>query len=332
MRLFAAAALTALLALVAAPQAAGAGDEIMMVTWRGCEHACRGFVDYVAARGMDAEIILRDAVRDKSAIPAFLAEARAMDVDLIVSWGTSVTLGIAGTVDQLDDPAFNHDIPQVFMIVSDPVGAGIVESLDATGRPNVTGTFNRVPEEVNIATIRSYLPGFSHLGLLYNANEANSVLKRDELSALSEDMGFEFTAVALPLGEDGQPRVEDIASKMAELDEAGAEFIYLGSSSFLNRNRDAFTSAAVEVGLPVLSPYEATVRHSQALMSVAARYYEVGRLAGSQAEKILVGRARPGDLPVARMKNFAIVINMDVARKIDLLPPVSLLQIAETVS
>jgi putative ABC transport system substrate-binding protein len=220
----------------------------------------------------------------------------------------------------------------VFTIVADPVGAGVVESLDPTGRGNITGTYNRVPETVNIETIRAYHPGFSHLGFIYYSNEKNSVLKRDEIAALTGPMEFELTALELPLGADGKPRIEDIALKVAELKAAGVDFIYLGSSSFIQANSDAVTGAALEAGIPVLSPYESVVRDSQALISVAARYTDVGRLAGEQAEKILVGGAIPGDLPVAPMTDFAVVINMDVARKLKLFPPLELLQIAETVN
>src|SRR3546814_12483734 len=67
-------------------------------------------------------------------------------------------------------------------------------------------------------------------------------------------------------------------------------------------------------------------------MSVAARYYDVGRLAGEQAEKILVDGISAGELPDAQMTNFAIVTNMDVARKLQLFPPIDLLQIAQTVN
>ena len=312
--------------------AAAAQYKIMIATWRGCEEACQGFQDYLTERGIDAEFILRDAGRKKEPLPGFLAEARAEGVDLILTWGTSVTRGIAGTLAELGDPAFNHDIPQVFMIVADPVGAGIVESLDHSSRPNVTGTYNRVPEAVTIETIRAYRPGFKRLGLLYNTNENNSVLKRDEVAALAGPMGFELIALELPLGGDGKPRVEDIVPKMAALKAAGVEFLYLGSSSFLRGNRHVVTGAAVDNGIPVLSPYEQLVRESQALISVAARYYDVGRLAGGQAEKILTGGGTPGDLPVARMTNFAVVINMDVARKLKLFPPLDLLGIAETVN
>src|SRR3546814_7180615 len=90
------------------------------------------------------------------------------------------------------------------MIVADPVGASIVESLEHTGRPNLTGTYNRVPEAVNIETIRAYLPSFKRLGLLYNSDEKNSVLKRDELAALTDELGFQLIAREIPLGDDGR--------------------------------------------------------------------------------------------------------------------------------
>ena len=320
------------IALVAGTTAAFAADhKIMLVQWRGCEEACHGFQDYLNEAGLDIEFLIRDAVEDRSRLPEFLSEARAEKVDLILSWGTSATRGIAGTMDELDDPAFNHDTPQVFTVVADPVGAGVVASLEHTGRPNVTGTFNRVPESVNIETIRSYQPGFQNLGLLYNRSEKNSVLKFEELTALSKEMKFTLTALELPPGPDGKPRPEDIASNVAALKAAGVDFIYIGSSSFLDINRKLFTEAALANGLPVLSPYERIVRDSKGLISIAARYYDVGRLAAAQAEKILVDGASPGDLPVARMTHFAFVINMSVAKQLGLFPPLELLQIAETV-
>src|SRR5512138_134452 len=304
----------------------------MIATWRGCEEACQGFQDYLTERGVDVEFILRDAGQDKDALPGILAEARAEAVDLILSWGTTVTLGIGGTLRQLDDPAHNHDIPEIFMIVADPVGAQIVQSLERTGRSNMTGTYNRLPETVNIETIRTYLPGFRRLGLLYNSDEENSVLKRDELAALSGALDFELISREIPLDSGGEPRAAEIAPRLAELKAEGVDFLYLGSSSFLRKNRDIVTGAALANAIPVLSPYEELVRESEALISVAARYYDVGRLAGEQAEKILVEGIGPGELPVAQMTNFAIVINMDVARKLQLFPPIELLQIAETVN
>jgi putative ABC transport system substrate-binding protein len=300
--------------------------------WRGCEETCQGFQDYFSEAGIDAKIEIRDAAQDRSKLPGFLQEARDAGADLILTWGTTVTLGIIGTVDDVDDPEFNNDIPHVFTVVADPVGARVVVSLEATGRANVTGTFNRVPEAVNINAIRSYMPSFRRLGIIYTPHEKNSLLKRDEIAALAAPMGFELVAVELSGVAGGLPKTEDIAVKVGELKAASVDFIYLGSSTYLDEYRDIFTEAAVEAGIPILSPYERMVRNSGALMSIAARYTDVGRLAAQQAEKILVGGATPGDLPVEAMTDFAYVVNMGIAQRLNLYPPVSIMLFAETVN
>src|SRR3546814_20110455 len=101
-----------------------------------------------------------------------------------------------------------------FMIGADPVGASIVESLEHTGRPNLTGTYNRVPEAVNIETIRTYLPSFKRVRLLYTSDEETSVLQGDELAALTDEMDLELIAREIPLGDDGEPRAEQIPRQL----------------------------------------------------------------------------------------------------------------------
>jgi len=307
------------------------GFTIYLVFWNGCEEACEGFKAYLTEAGIDAELVIRDANQDKTKLPGFVEEARALGVDLVTTWGTSVTLGMAGKLSDQGNPRYITDIPLVFMGVADPVGSGIIKSHENTGRKNVTGTFNRVPEAVNINTIRSYLPGFKRLGLLYNTNENNSVIKMQEIAQLAKPMNFELVALELELDADGNPKIESIVSRMAELAAAKVDFIYLGSSSFLDLNRDIFTRSAVDHGIPVLSPYERLVRNSQALISIAARYQDVGALAGKQAKSILVDKKKPGDLPVLAVDQFAYLVNMTTARKLNMFPSVEILQIAKTV-
>ncbi|WP_051294387.1 ABC transporter substrate-binding protein [Gemmobacter nectariphilus] len=305
--------------------------QVMIIAWRGCEEACQGFQDYLRETGNPIDVAIRDAAQDKARLPGFLDEARRTGTDLILTWGTSATIGIAGTMSDLAAPQFNHDIPQIFMIVADPVGAGVVQSLDTTGRANITGTYNRMPETVTLQTIRSYMPGFRHLGLLFHADERNSIVKRDEMAALAAQQGLEFTAVELALGSDGHPDPKDIASGLQALKAAGVEFVYVGSSSFLQAQSAVLRDAAIAARMPVISPYEDMIRKGDALISVAARYRDVGRLAGKLAHQILFEQAVPGTLPVARMQDFAITINTQLAREIGIFPPLDLLEIAETV-
>lgn len=305
---------------------------IYAVFWRGCEESCTSFKEYITGSGLNAEIVLRNANRDKSKLYGYVEEARTLKADLVLTWGTTVTLGMAGTLEDRDNLRFIHDIPLVFMIVADPVGSKIIESYKKTGRSNITGTRNRPREVVNIKAIQTYNPAFKKLGLLYNGNETNSVLKMAEIRALSFKMEFELIALELKLGRDGHPKKEDIPSKIAELKAAGVDFISLGSSSFLRDNQDIFTRSAVEQGIPVLSPYESTVRNSSALLSVAARYEDVGRIAGEQARAILLDGEVPGDLPVRSVKQYSYLVNMKVARQLNLFPSVEILQYAQIVN
>ena len=64
---------------------------------------------------------------------------------------------------------------------------------------------NRVPETVNVDTMRAYVPTFRRLGMLYHRDEPNSELKRAEMEALAGAMGFELVAVELPLAANGHP-------------------------------------------------------------------------------------------------------------------------------
>lgn len=305
--------------------------KIGMVVLIGCEDVCRGVRDYVAENQIEADVIVLDVAQDPAKLPGFVERLRAEQVDLVVTWGTKVTLGIVGTLANRNDPRFLNDIPVVFTVVADPVGSGIIVSYQRTGRENVTGTRNRVPESVNIKSIRRYLPGFDHLGMLYDPSAPNSMLKVEEIGEMTD--AFQFKLDALPLGllADGTPNPESIEPGIAALKDKGVQFIYLGSSAFLENQSDRFTSAAVAAGLPVLTPYEHMVTDSHALMSVAARDYDVGKLAGVQVAKILVENKRPGDIPVLAMEEFAYLVNMKVAERLGLYPPIEFLQFVETV-
>lgn len=304
---------------------------IYAVLWRGCEESCQAFTEVIVNSQIDAEIILRDADGDKSLFADWIREARSLDADLVLTWGTSATLGMAGTLDYKDSPDYISKIPLVFMIVADPVGSGIIESYSKTGRDNITGTRNRPPDSVFIKAIRSYLPEFKKLGMLYNTDEPNSVQKVSEVLDLAKEMNFELIALDLRLDDQGHPIEDDIDIKMEQLKSAEVDFVYMGSSSFLRKNQDLFTDSAVKNRLPVLSPYQNTVIDSNALLSVAARYEDVGKLAGEQALIILREGKQPGDLPVQSVSKYSYLVNMNVARKLNLYPSVEILQFAQLI-
>jgi putative ABC transport system substrate-binding protein len=323
-----------LLALICAFSAATQAEEkkqILGVFYDGCDSICEGFKAEIAESGFNAELKVLDLKENKARLPEAVKMARDMKADLVVVYGTNATLGVIGTLDDRDDPRYLHDIPVVFTVVADPFGARIAESFERSGRPNVAGTFNRVPEATNIEVIRKYDPEFKKLGLLFNSNEKNSVLKMQELSVVAPKLGVELVALEIDPENSGPPDPALIAVRLRQLKEKGVKWLYVGSSAYLRANGEAFTASAIENGIAVVSPYEELVRDRHALLSIASRLEDVGRLAADQALKILRDGAKPGDLPVARATKFAYVVNMKVAGQLDRFPPFSFLQGAEIV-
>ena len=223
---------------------------IYMAVWRGCEDACKGFQDYFRDNKIPATFTVRDAGRDKAKLAGFVQEARGLEADLVVTWGTSVTRIMLGPWDKPDPAKHVTKIPAVFMIVADPIGAKVVRDYESSGRANVTGTRNRAPTAVQFKALQSYKT-FKRLGLIYNTNELNARLNAAQVRKTAGEMGLDLIEVKLPLGEDGKPSPDAIEAAVKEVADKKAEFLYMGSSSFLTKFRKPFTDAAIKYKLPV---------------------------------------------------------------------------------
>lgn len=321
------------MALAAPPAAAGALDpgapaRVHMVVWRGCEDACQAFRRVFEERDLPVEVTVTDVDRDEARLPGVLAALRAERPDLVVTWGTNVSVGLIGTRAEHGTGSALGDIPALFMIVADPVRSDLVAGYDTSGRRHVTGVRNRVPEETQVQLIRAYAP-VAHLGVLENPKELNSRINTAVVRDIAAREGLSLTVLDYPLGPDDMPDPASIPALMDDLKAAGVDAVYVGSSSFNLAQRDLFTAAAVDRGLPVFSAYAQMVEDSDALMAVANAYANVGRLAADQALKILDGGCAPIDLPIAGLDRYSVFINMDVARRLDLYPPIQLIGIAE---
>ncbi|MGF1703194.1 ABC transporter substrate-binding protein [Photobacterium makurazakiensis] len=304
---------------------------VYMVVWRGCEEACQGFKDYLTSNEYPVEVIVRDAGRDRSTLDFFLDEAKLISPDLVVTWGTSVTKALIGTRTEYGSETKLGQIPSLFMIVADPLGADIIAEKNKTGRPNVAGIRNRISEDVQIRAMREYLP-VNKIGVVYSNAELNSVLNTQKLKALAPEMNFEIVEALYALDEAGKPVPNQFEAKISELATAGVDVVYVGSSSYNLANSDRFTQAAIKHGLPVASAYDSMVTDSSALISVSNKYYRVGQLAANQAVKILFEGMTPGELPIAELSRYSMSINMAVARKMSLFPPIQLMRFANLVN
>ena len=304
--------------------------KVYLVTWRGCEFACKGFIDYFKTQRINADIIHRDAGSSKSKVPGFVAEAKEMKVDLVVTWGTTTALTAFGTVSDANPDKHITKIPAMFMIVSQPVGVNLVKDFGPSGR-NFTGTIYLVPEETQIKLARTYRP-FKKMAVVYNAAEKNSVLSVKELRRIATKEGWTLLDRAVPLGPDGKPNKAALPGLMAEMAAEKPEWFYQGPDSFLNINRDLYTSEANKNGVPVFAAGENPVRTSNALLGVVNRYYNVGQFTGARAEQVLLKGKKPGEMPIDSPSRFSIIINMKTAKNLQLYPPLNLLKFSDVIT
>lgn len=303
---------------------------IYITVWRGCEDACKGFQDYFRDNKIPVRFTIRDAGRDKDKLPGFVQEAKDLKADLVVTWGTSVTRVMLGPWNAPDPEKHITKIPAVFMIVADPIGAKVVRDYESSGRSNVTGTRNRAPTAVQMRALQSY-KSFKRLGLIYNTNELNARLNAEQVRKASADMGIDLIEVKLPLGEDGKPSPDSIEAAVKQVADQKAEFLYMGSSSFLTKFREPFTAAAIKYNLPVAAGTEVPVTKAGGLMAIASRYYNVGQLAADQARRVLVDKTAPDNIRIRRLRRFSFIINMETARKLKMYPPMEILRYAEVI-
>jgi putative ABC transport system substrate-binding protein len=304
--------------------------KIFMVLWRGITEAEKGFMDYLSQRGIDADFTIRDCGKDKSRLPDIMKEIKDIKPDLIYSFGTTVTTYVAGTTLDTDRNQFITDIPVVFNIVSDPIGAYLVPNLGTSGR-NLTGASHMVPIPAQVKAMKSIVE-LHRLGVIYNTQERNSVLSVEAMERIADSDGFALIKVAILLDKNQKP-VEDISPDTIEsFVNEKPDLVYLPSDSFVISHSDALVNLITETGIPTFSATEDPIYNAGALMGLVSRYYNVGQFAGYKAEQILLHKKRPEDIPIETLKRFSFIINMKTAKKLEFYPPIMALKFAEVIT
>jgi ABC-type uncharacterized transport system substrate-binding protein len=302
---------------------------IYAITFRGMTDVEKGFQDYFAARKIPVQITFRDLNRDSTRMPGFLEEIRRTKPDLVYTWGTSVTLGVVGTYDQVDPQVHITDIPVVFTLVAAPVLAKIVRDNKNPGR-NVTGVFHVAPTEAQIRAMASYRP-FKSLGILYTPTEQNSVVVVEEVREVSKRLGFTVIAKPLKLDINKKVTAEGAPEMIRELKQQNAEWLYLPPDSYLGTiAQKVVIPAAMAAGLPAFASTE-QLMETGALTGLVSRYHAIGQFTAYKAEQILVNRVPASKIPVETLTRFALQVRMDVADALKLPPPLPMFNYAELI-
>jgi hypothetical protein len=123
--------------------------KIALVLWRGETEAEQGFRDNLKELGYEAQYTVMNAGQDRSELGRLLREdlkPRLAGFDYVYVFGTTATVAAKSIV--------QDKVPIIFNVVADPVGAGIVKSMDASGG-NLAGVTNEIPLALQLQTALS---------------------------------------------------------------------------------------------------------------------------------------------------------------------------------
>lgn len=303
---------------------------ILVLTFSGETEVERGFRDYLADAGVRIDVIVRNIGSNPADVAPVLATLPELAPDLIYTRGTTMTLAVVGPYDAPDPQDYVRDRPVVFALVAAPVQAKIVRSLEHPGG-NTTGAMHVVPVPVQFRAMQSYRP-FRKVGVLYSPAEQNAIVQIDQARAYCAANGLELITRSFQTGPLGGPVADGVEELVAQLKADGAEWLYLVPDTFIGTILSRVSPAALAAGLPMFGATETSVRQGGALVGLVSRYYAVGQLAGAKAMEILVARTPVRDIPVGTLKRFSLIINIDIAKKLGIYPPIQMLNYAEVVS
>jgi putative ABC transport system substrate-binding protein len=248
-------------------------------------------------------------------LPALAAELVQRKVDVIVAVAEAAALAAKEATQSL---------PVVMLLVADPVGSKLVDSLARPGG-NVTGmTFTPTLELLGkrLALLKETVPHASRVAILSNPANPSHVRELKAIQAAAGPLKLQVARL-----EARGP--EEFDRVFAAMRREQAEGLLVLVDSMFTIHRARLAELAATYHLPMLCGLREYVV-AGGLMAYGVNIVDYLEGAASYIDRILKG-ARPGDLPVEQPTKFELVINLKTARRLGLTIPPSLLVRADQV-
>ena len=234
---------------------------------------------------------------DGTTLNQIASELISDDVDLIVAVATP-------TAQIMQAAAEGKNIPIVFSAVSDPVGAKLVDSLDAPGS-NITGTSDALDTEDIMNLILAQNPDTKKVGLLYSKSEDASEQPVADAKKILEEKGIEA--------------VEKTGTTQDEISTAADALIAEGVDAVLTPTDNTVMTAELaiyekfaEAGIPHYAGADSFARNG-AFCGYGVDYKALGIQTADMVAKILAEGADPATTPVETSDSNIATVNTETA-------------------
>ena len=259
----------------------------------------QGVKDELAERGFkegENLTIMHESAQGNAAIASQIARKFIGEQpDVIVAIATPSAQTVAAAA---------RNIPVVFSAVTDPVGAKLVQSLEAPGA-NISGVSDMLPIDKHLDMLLRVMPDAKRIGTVYNPGEANAV----SLVNLLEER---LKARGLTLEKAAATKTSEVLGAARAL-VGKADAIYLTTDNTVISAAEAVIAVGERADIPVFAADTATVERG-AVAALGFDYYDHGRQTGVMVAKVLEGQ-NPGDMPVETMEKLDLFVNPAAAER-----------------
>ena len=269
---------------------------------------------YIEGQTIATEYRYAEGKRDR--FPELAAELVRLKVDVVVVSGGNTPVRAVKNA--------TKTIPIVMAGGSDPVEAGLVESLARPGA-NVTGLTNLARElgGKRLELLKEAVPKLARVAVLYDPANPSHVREVKEVLPMTAG------ALKLTIQPWEVPDVDGFERAFAAFNKERQDGLYVLSGTRMWAIYKRIAGFALKSRLPSIYNNTEAV-DAGGLMFYGADVVDSYRRIATYVDRILKG-AKPADLPVEQPTKFELIINMKTAKQIGLTIPQSVLARADKV-
>lgn len=271
----------------------------------------KGFVDGLKEAGFEEgknlKIDYQNAQGEQANCATIASKLVNDQDDLILAIATPAAQAVANAT---------TDIPIVVTAVTDPAASGLAETNEAPGM-NVTGTSDLNPIKEQMDLLVKLVPTAKKVAVLYCSSETNSKIQADLAKTAGKELGLDVTDATVSNSNEIQQVVQSLVGKV--------DAIYAPTDNMIAAGMATVAMVANENKLPVICG-ESGMVDAGGLATYGIDYYELGKLSGAQAAKILKGESTPAEMPIEYLdaSKLKMSVNEDVAKQLGIEIPADL--------
>ena len=257
----------------------------------------QGIIDAIEAAGIKAKFDLQNANGDINTANQIATQFKDTKVDVAVGIATPIAIALANTL---------KNTPVVFGTVTDPLGAGLVTSLEH-GEGNVTGMSDELPSKEHIKIFKE-IAGIKTLGYIYTSNEDNSVSSLELIKAGCKEAGLNLVVQSITNSSEVKQAAEAIVDR--------CDGIYLTTDNTLFSALPSLVSVFNKAKKPIFSGDVTGAMDGGCFMASGFNYYKAGYATGEMVVEILNGK-KTSEIPVKFMtkpSDSDLLFDLDAAK------------------